>query len=767
MNKNEFISTLKKFLPEPDAIAQDRGSVMFSIDGYDREVHLSMTEGRDVLCQEDQDVSPMPASKWLCKRVAKLDILARAILEKKKEDEHYVPVPCSVKGVHIEEVEGVGYSDAVEALNGQIKDANSFATSVCYLTAEAGEGKTVVMGELARRTAKAYLENKQDWIFVPIELSGRPFLRLDEVIIGTLSNVYRFRSCYIESFIELVKLGYIVLGLDGFEEMAIEGVEGDVVSSLGNLLNDLDSQGRLVFSTRTAYYRYANLEAQSKLFDSFRNKDVEFAEIKLSKWSRDQFIALMQTYGYTGKEGMGVWNALKEALNEDHPILTRAVLARKLVDGLWQSGEGDEDLSVEVAKKFRGANYQDAVAGFIQMLLEREKTKWISKDEIARPLLTVDQHELLLREIAEELWRSNVEVVNREALLELMELVSDAYFKLRPVDVEQCKERVIHHAFLSPINDRYYGFCHVEFYHYYLGQHLAKEFLENAPISHIRRFMDRKLLPRVALDECCRIIRASGKMDVSVEKVKSCVSDVLRTSCLSQNACSLLILMHNNSEKALEVKDLYCPAQILGRVVLANARFEGCVIECIDWRSGASKNVTFINCEISAVALRDGVDLSGISIDERSIPAVLKYYRDGEVGEIYSPVGICAHLRRAGAKIGMEAVPMKDGDYEEDRRVTLLYKVVYYYRVATVLGDGRLKHQLGKQWPRFESEVLPDALRYHVLVEVPDPPNDKQARYRLAMPFAELAELRKNCGGKYETLIELLRTRRFLLKKNK
>ena len=767
MTKNEFIRTLKKFLPVPDELVQAKDSVVFSIDGYDREVHLSLGDGKDVMCREAQDEAPMPAARWLCKRVAKLDILARAIQEKKKGDEHYVSVPCNVSGVRIEDANGKRYPDAVEALKSQIEDANDFATSVCYLTAEAGEGKTVVMGELARRAANAYLNNQQDWIFVPIELSGRPFLRLDEVIIGTLANVYRFRSCYIESFIELVKLGYIVLGLDGFEEMAIEGVEGDVVSSLGNLLNELDSQGRLVFSTRTAYYAYANLEAQSKLFDSFRNKDVEFAEIKLSRWNEIQFVALMQTYGYTEKEGDHVWTALKTALTDGHPILTRAVLARKLVDGLWQAGDSEGGLTEEIAHKFRGANYQDAVAGFIQMLLDREKTKWISKDEIARPLLTVEQHELLLREIAEELWRSNVEVVPRDALLELMDLVSETYFKLRPLAVEQCKERIIHHAFLSPVNDRYYGFCHVEFYHYYLGQHLARCFLDDAPISHIRRFMDRKLLPRVALDECCRIIRGSSRLDAAVEKLKLCASEALRTSCLSQNACSLLILMHDNCERSLVVKDLYCPSQILGRAVLMNARFEGCLIECIDWTVGASKNVSFVNCEISAVMLKNGVDLSGISIDEKSIPAVVKCYREADVGEIYSPAGICACLRKAGAKIGGAVASAQGDDYEEDRRVSLLYKVVYYYRVATVLGDGRLMHRLGTQWSKFQSEVMPIALRYHVLEEVQDQPNDKQTRYRLSIPFAELADLRKRCGGRFETLEEMLCSRYSLLKRSR
>ena len=54
--------------------------------------------------------------------------------------------------------------------------------SVLYLTSDAGEGKTTLIGRIAGDQARAYKAKKTDWLLVPINLGGNPFLRLDNAL---------------------------------------------------------------------------------------------------------------------------------------------------------------------------------------------------------------------------------------------------------------------------------------------------------------------------------------------------------------------------------------------------------------------------------------------------------------------------------------------------------------------------------------------------------------------------------------------------------
>jgi hypothetical protein len=108
-------------------------------------------------------------------------------------------------------------------------------SSVIYLTSDAGEGKTTLINHIARFQAESYKKKETDWLLVPVTLGGRPFMRLDDVVVGELANRLKFLFLYYQAFLELVRMGVIVLALDGFEEMFVETSSGDATSALGNL----------------------------------------------------------------------------------------------------------------------------------------------------------------------------------------------------------------------------------------------------------------------------------------------------------------------------------------------------------------------------------------------------------------------------------------------------------------------------------------------------------------------------------------------------
>src|SRR4029077_1840672 len=89
------------------------------------------------------------------------------------------------------------------------------ATSVLYLTSDAGEGKTTLINHLALKQAQRYKEKTTDWLLVPIPLGGRTFLRFDDVVVAALVNRLRFQLFYYDAFLELVRLGVLVPAFAG------------------------------------------------------------------------------------------------------------------------------------------------------------------------------------------------------------------------------------------------------------------------------------------------------------------------------------------------------------------------------------------------------------------------------------------------------------------------------------------------------------------------------------------------------------------------
>ena len=135
----------------------------------------------------------------------------------------------------------------------------------------------------------------------------------------------------------------------------------------------------------------------------------------------------------------------------DHPILTRPVLAHKLVDLLYENG-GDWNC---IAEHFdTNKNPQAVVDQFVKLFLHREATqKWLLT---GKQLLTTEQHARFLQDLAEEMWLSNVEYVKEDYLQTLMEMFCEQQ-RLSPAYAKDCCEKAIHHAMLYKDGEVYFS----------------------------------------------------------------------------------------------------------------------------------------------------------------------------------------------------------------------------------------------------------------------------------------------------------------------
>jgi len=438
-----------------------------------REANCPLTIEADIRSEHGEVIviengEEMRAASWIIRRVARIPILADRILQAFAQPENFI-TPCGTLTDQLDDDAGVGEADKKRASG----DAGKLTlellqrrpvgcTSVLYLTSDAGEGKTTLINHLARLQAENFKKKETDWLLVPISLGGKPFLRFDDLVVGYLGNRLRFPLFYYEAFMELVKMGVLVPAFDGFEEMFVQSPSGEALSAVGQLMQKMDSSGSVLIAARRAYFEFQDMRAQARLFDSIGTSSVMFSQVSIKRWEKPEFLS------YSGKRGMHngekIYESVAERLCPNHPLLTRAVLVKRLLD------VASEAKSLGALLQQLGSSPNEYFAVFVNAIIEREaKEKWINRaGEPHQPLLGVAEHMELLSSIAQEMWTLSTDSLNAEVL----DLLTELFCETRKLTAEityQVRERTKQHALIVGSNgaNQTFAFDHEEFKNFF------------------------------------------------------------------------------------------------------------------------------------------------------------------------------------------------------------------------------------------------------------------------------------------------------------
>ncbi|WP_412062124.1 hypothetical protein [Rubrivirga sp. IMCC45206] len=735
-------------------------------DVHDEPITLELSDREGVLyCAEDGGPT-MTAWRWVTERLGRLDLLARRIEDAVSSDDRTIAVEADVVDVldRNPDAEPSHKPDALAAVRELLDQQPADTTRVVYLTSDAGEGKTSLIEQLALEQAQRYRAGEASWLLMPVQLGGRPFIRLDDVIVGTLANRLRFKHYYYSSVVTLVQMGAIVLALDGFEEMFVETRTGEAVSSLGGLLNQFNSKGRLLVAARSAYYNYNDFEAQAKLFQSLKDVNVEFAEVNLCRWKRPQFLAFAQRAGLNG-EGQTLYDGIASRIEDgaEHPLLTRAVLARKLIETFEASDERDQLIG-----QLTEATGEEFFDRFVTQLVNREARKWILRStdgRAARPILTTDQHHAVLMAVAEEMWRSNVDALSFDVLEVVGEMATEGMGL--PAEVsQQTQIRLPQHALLQQDEGaRVFRFDHEEFRNYYLGRHLA-DLLGQSEAQDLRSFLDTSTLPdltvRVAVERLLRVY------EVSVEDVLQLLSQTARgghrTSYLRSSAgqIALALLGARSHPDTVAVENIYVRAQHAAFGALRDVTFRDCVFERFPFDGSRHSGLTFERCSVMNMVLDVDLRDAQASFDEPSIPAELSMVSDEEPGgsealSHYDPASIRDQLRHAGFDLGGDRTSQPaEPPPTADAELALADRLLRLFQRATTVHEGVFETHLRRSWPQAR-QTLDALLEAGVLRELPNKVVGVHRQFRLARSFDELEAAQRKSRGEFAAFLDALR----------
>ena len=718
-----------------------RGTVVLQLRDEIIEATLTRRDGDIWVSEDGQELT---ATSWIIKRIARVPLLAERVLT-------YIPMPeyfVAPSGRLLDDIQRTASSAEIVCDNAknrlqEVASRRSVGTaSVLYLTSDAGEGKTTLINALAHEQAELYKMRQSDWLLVPISLGGRAFLRFDELIISALVNRYRFQFLYYESFIELVKLGVIVPAFDGFEEMFIEGSSGEAVSALGSLLGQLGSDGSLIVAARRAYFDYQSFKTQAKLFDAIGDQSVSFSRLSLDRWSKTQFMAYAEKRRVPAAEG--VFDLVAARLSPDHPLLTRAVLVRRLLD------IASNLVDVQALADALGAAPRDYFHQFVNAIISREVSeKWLDKEgREGQTLLSVGQHMDLLAAIAQEMWIACSESLR----LDVIDVITDMYCeqeKLGPAFSRQVRERIKTHALLVSAGGAHGGlrFDHEDFRHFFVGLALGR-ILRAGNVEELRSFLRvASVAPDTADEAAAECRRASRPLRSLMDTLQVLSTGESTTSFLRDNVGSLVVRFIDGVPLGGAVlSSMTFPAQALAARSISNCTFEDCYFFPTVLKMSTLEKVTFKRCKFERIELLEA-QIKDVNLVDCDISSVVSgdsveeiAYRPGRITELLATVGVKAE------DSSHTVTPVR----ELDERILLLERVLRIFLRTTQISDSVIRMRLGQRSAYFIDHVLPHLMRAGVFQEVPHHGSGNLRRFKLGVPMSKMEETLAQSSGEFE-----------------
>ena len=375
------------FADDEESVLIDHGGVLFQRNRITCELRLAETSnGLEV----EYSGRVLPYRKFLAEELGRMSVVASALIEKRKDVDPYIDTQSTT-------VDSMGKrgqpQSAISALWEECRSKDPGETKLLFLTADAGYGKTALLRRLTRRFAEAYLNGRTDRLLFHIDTQGRSFVRLEEAVAADLGQLRIFGLFY-PGVLRLVRHGLMALAIDGFDELLAEIGPGEAYSGLGSLLRQLQGDGIVIASARSAYFEAENYTAQTRLLTSSPDSHVSVSQMKLEPWLRQESVELFRKYkDETGAQicnPESLYDQLSLSLGEDHPVLHRPFLVYKMASLIAPNAGAADEVTRDL-----GQSGIEVVPRIVQALLKREvEEKW--RDQSGQPYLTVEQHIQLL-----------------------------------------------------------------------------------------------------------------------------------------------------------------------------------------------------------------------------------------------------------------------------------------------------------------------------------------------------------------------------------
>jgi hypothetical protein len=397
-----------------------------------------------------------------------------------------------------------------------------------------GTGKSSVCLHLAYQVAKRWQNSPQSVrvpIFVPLRDYGSA-LNVEQLITDLLVNKYHVRVSSFAAFRRLLEAGFLVLFLDGFDEMAARVDQQTTLRNFENLASLVTESSKTVLTCRTHYFRshkharelLGEKEKGTELLEQVRRRK-NFEIVELREFDEAKIQAFLRKHTRN-------WRSCYKEIKRTYDLkdlAKRPILLEMIVRSL-----------PELVRQRRRIQAVDLYGEYTNY--------WIAHDDW-RSVMTPEGKALFMEELAFAMWQLRQDQVHFSRLrapfiashfkTEVMSVVDLDWFEN---DVRTC-------SFLNRDRDGNYRFIHRSFMDYFLAKRLVRCVLnedlaafKNSVVLHWEVFdfwlglvkSDRQLYE----DTTNTLSRNSARKDIGLAAIDCYVG--------------LLFLEHESASSALE-----------------------------------------------------------------------------------------------------------------------------------------------------------------------------------------------------------------------
>lgn len=640
-----WLSLLQTLCDDADEFEHDGGTVVFRRHG--NECLLRVIELPGIGPAVDADGAPIPFYEYVQRELLRLPLLAAQITRAIERDYRqrkirFVDGPAELCR---DREDPRGVERVVVPLEECLHRRESLRTHVIQLMASAGEGKTVLLNELSLRSARSYhAEEHPAPLVLTVDLLGRYVGTIDDAIAGSLNNTYLFPSLTQRDVLCCLRHHWIILALDGFDELVARVGIRDAFTHLRDLVEQLGGAGTVLLSARRTFFELYSITAGIRTYLNPRRGSYVSTVVRLQPWSKTEGLFVFTALDSHQPETD--FDELSGTFDDDPRIIGHPFFLTRLARAWVKKGERFRDESGERDPLRRT---QFILESFV---IRETNEKWVDR-ESREPLLSRELHFLFLGCAAEEMWRTGAYVLDSEEIRLVAEL-SLAEHDIPQEVVQEVIQRAPTHAAFVPQESRV-RFYHDRFFHLFLGHRLAALVASKAADSVIAALNARELDPET-LEWIAWFYREEiGNASECMEFLQ----DVARSGQLAgpgqQNLgtmCACALKLDRSDE--IEVAQLTFFGDCLSVLGLSGVTFRSCKFWQIDLADANLKDCVFSECEFGDIVASQSTVFAGARFSHceiRSIEVV------GEVPRVFGPDVIMTTLRRLGATVEVQEVP--------------------------------------------------------------------------------------------------------------
>lgn len=615
----DSLALLRALADEPSEFLSDKSDVAFARHGQTVTLTLKHVPRVGICVQrQTQDI---PLEHYIQSDILELPRLAMQIakaLKARAKDRpgRYVEPPLDLNG---SERRG---SD----LTRYLAEPDPFATRLIELSAPAGQGKTILLEELSLQSALAYQPCEcPPPLLLVVDLLGRFVGNVDDAIAGALANTYRMPGLSQRDIILALKKRWLILALDGFDELAARVGLRDAFLRLRELVDQLEGSGTIVVSARDTFFRsYQSDLARRAYLTPQGQGGYELASLTLRPWDRREALSVFEQLG-SQSPGADLAMFLDVFREEAAIVMQPFFLTRMAV--LWVNGERFENVAGERSALMKKQH-------LIDVFIAREKTeKWVARS--GDPILTVDGHRRLLAGIAGEMWLAGAFRLTQAEL----ELACELALADSPLDTrDAARARIATHAALMAVEGGVV-FRHEQFFSYFLGLRLA-ELLDSGGVGLLTRVLGERDLSPEQVEWAEHFSVGDARASTTLAAVAKGGTDVARLNVgrlLAGGVCGSLL--------GVSIEGVLFGGALRG-VDLSGAALCRCVFHSCDLRGCVAGESVFSDCEFIECVLDATTMLQGATFSDCRFTGM-----EWDGRRMYEPVEIQRVLKSLGGTV--------------------------------------------------------------------------------------------------------------------